>query len=67
MATVTKRVCDECGKEGRRLIELDQRLYCSRNCFLSVCKRRFDGLWMQQLQTTQSPLPVKLRKVFEVA
>jgi hypothetical protein len=49
MATITYQACDECSDRGPRLIELNNRLYCSRECYLRACKRIFDSRWLEML------------------
>jgi|GEM_PF-4330404 len=58
MATLWISVCDECGREARRLIEMDHRLYCSRECYVTACKRLFDERWLTAL-TTSETIPSK--------
>jgi len=54
MATLTITVCDECRKEARRLIKIGDGVYCSRECYLAVCKRVFDSNWMEALKLPAS-------------
>jgi hypothetical protein len=53
MATVNFQACDECGDGGPRLVELDNRIYCSRDCYLTACKRIFDARWMELLKSSE--------------
>ena len=53
MATLTFQACDECGDRGPRLVELDNRIYCSRDCYLTACKRIFDARWMDLLKSSE--------------
>lgn len=54
MGKTTIRVCDECRKEARRLIKIGDGLYCSRECYLAMCKRVFDSNWMEALKLGKS-------------
>ncbi|MCI0411960.1 hypothetical protein L0222_04055 [bacterium] len=62
MATLTIMVCDECGKEARRLIEINHGVYCSRECYLTFCKRLFDLRWIQALRSSQTPEAIRKSK-----
>ena len=53
MANISYQACDECGDRGSRLIELDNRIYCSRDCYLMACKRIFDSRWMELLKASE--------------
>jgi hypothetical protein len=63
MATLTVSVCDECGKEARRLIEINHGVYCSRECYLSFCKRLFDFHWIQALRPSLPPEAIRKSKI----
>lgn len=60
MATLTVLSCDECGKETRRVVEIEDHLYCSRDCYLTACKRYFDQRWFEMLRTGESDLKPKV-------
>ena len=64
MASITYQACDECGDRGTRLIELDGRIYCSRDCYLIACKRIFDARWIELLKASEKKdVETKSRKV----
>jgi len=60
MATLTIVLCDECGREARRVVEIDGRLYCGRECYLTACKRLFDRRWFETLRTGESTQKPKM-------
>ena len=41
--------CDECKRVSPRPVDLDGGTYCSRECYLQFCKRKFDSLWFEIL------------------
>jgi len=55
MAMVSFLACDECGQAVRKSVDLDGRVYCSRDCYLKYCKRVFDMRWMKMLATRELP------------
>jgi hypothetical protein len=46
---VSYRVCAECQAISHKSLEVDGRLYCSRDCYLAFCKRVFDAKWIEML------------------
>ena len=67
MANLTIQTCDECRKEARRLLKIDNHLYCSRDCYLTACKRLFDSMWFQELKKQSESVPPKQQPLSIVA
>jgi hypothetical protein len=67
MANLQIQTCDECRKESPRLLNLENRLYCSRDCYLVACKRLFDSMWFDKLKNHPQIVTVKQKKFTIVA
>jgi hypothetical protein len=61
---VKYEACDECGARGRKLLDIDNHVYCSRECYLDFCKRKFDVRWMELLKEPRNKkLLIKVPKI----